>query len=439
MSIPRPIEQQIFPDVLQAHSLMPTGLNLADPQVFNRFLREEALISRGLVVVDSDLNNNKIFHKAAEHDEGLFWAAIRNGFIRRAARKDDAENLLTQREIAEGLKRSAPQRFEQIPVDYLAKLDVALASAEAVSPPLIWTPKDVYASFTGRLSAMLESSAADATRDSAQRDMVVAIRDWVSDQLAEGNRVGSAEIESRFEPPPGSTEFPAWNAVWRLILDAQTGNIPPVFRGDLTVRGLTGASDRMLPGGPEASPEEKAVQAQIYAHDYAERSIDFEVRHTATTLPDFRPNWKRLDELSLEQVEELRDAAEPGERLIKLFEARGSAEAMAATQAALRDATAGYLDRLASAGDLLIRQTLRAQTDAQIVAIVGSLDRAVEYTMVNCLPWPEEGPQVVMCDYTSLVSEIGMERAREFARGEAKLKWVYKRPDYRVIERVARA
>jgi hypothetical protein len=438
MSISRPVEHQVFPDILQTHSQALAGPDLADARVFNRLLREAALMSRGLVIVDSDLNNNKIFHHAAQHDEGLFWPAIRSGFIRRAARMDDAGTLLTQREVAEGLKKSVPWRFDLIPAGYLADLDAALASAEAEAPPLTWTPQGVYQTFSARLLALLTNSAADSSRDSAQRSTIEAICGWVREQLRVGARVGSAEIESRLRPPQDSAGFPAWEAVWPLVLEAQTGNIPLVFGGRLTVAGVPEASDRMLPAGPESGPEEKAVQAQIYAHDYVELGIGLEVRHIPSALPTVRIRWERLDELSLAQVEELREAAEPDELLTSLFRARGSGAAMAATAAALRDATAGYLERLASAGDVLTLEVARAEfSETQIVAVVNSLDRVVEYAMIHSFPWPYDGPQVVLCDFTSLMEEVGMERAREFPRGDIICYWHYKRPDFRVIELAA--
>lgn len=439
MSISRPIEHQMFPGFLQTHSQARVGLDLSDPREFDRFLRKQALFWRGLAVVDSDLNNNAIFHNAAQHDEGLFWSAIRSGFIRRAARTDDAGNLLTQREVAEGLKRSAPRRFDLIPADYLADLDAALASAEAETPPLTWTPQGVYQTFSARLLALLTNSAADPSRDGAQHSTIEAICGWVREQLRIGVRVGSAEIESRLRPPPDSAGFPAWEAVWPLVLEAQTGNIPLVFGGRLTVAGALEASDRMLPAGPESGLEEEAVQARIYAHEYANRGIDLEVRHIPSALPAVRIVWELLDQLSLAQVEELREAAEPDELFTSLFQARGSGAAMAATAADLRDAIAGYLERLASAGDVLTRQAVRAQlNETQLVAIMGSLDGAVEYSMIHNFPWPGGGPEVVGCDFTSLMDEVGKERAREFLVGDIALTVHYKRTrDFRVLELAA--
>jgi hypothetical protein len=436
MNVPRPIEHQVFPDALQAHSLMPTGIDLKNPDQFDSFLREEALISRGLVVVDSDLNNNEIFHRAADYDEGLFWPAIRSGFIRRATRTDGAENRFTQRKIAEGLKKSAPQRFERLPAGYLAKLDAALASAEAATEPLLWTPEAVYETFTGRLLDTLAITAADETRGSAQRDLIVAVRDWVVDELDKGNRVGSAEIESRFQPPSDNAEFSNWNAVWQLVLAAQTGNIPKVFGGLLKVKGVAAASDRLMPAGPEASAEEQAVQAKIYARDYTD--IDFEVRRIVSPLPAVRLNKARLNQLSLEQVEELREAADPGEFFSNHFAALGSAQALAATAEGLREAGAGYLDRLASAGDMLTRQKIQAEFEeaTELIARVGPLNRIVEHAMAHYERWVLGAPQLVVSDFTSLFSVLDLEIARDFAQGEVEFTFVYKRPEYRVAQRL---
>jgi len=436
MSLSRPVEHLAFPSFLQNHTPVRPGMELADPRVFNRFLREAALVSRGLVVADSDLNNNVVFHNAAQHDEGLFWSAIRSGFIRRAARSDDAGNVLAQREVAEGLKKSSRWRFDLIPASYPADLDAAIANAETEVPPLTWTPQGVNHMFSARLLALLRIAAADPSRDSAQRGTIAAISGWVSEQLNAGARFGAADIESRLRPPPDSAEYPAWKALWPLVLEAQTGNIPLVFGGRLSVTGVPEASDRMLPAGPESSLEERAVQAHIYAGDYSARGIALEVRRIPSGLPDLRPRLERLDQLSLERVEELREAAEPDEVLTALFHARGSSAAMAATADALRDAFAGFLVRLASAGDVLTRRAVRAELcETQIVAIVNSLDRVVEYAMMHSFPSLFRGPQVVGCDFTSLIDEVGIQRARELLGGDIAFYWYYKRPDdFRVIE-----
>ena len=273
MSVSRPLEHVMFPGFLQNHSVVRPGLDLADPVLFDRFLRFNALFSRGLVVADSDLNNNSVFHNAALRADGLFWAAVRSGFIRRAAREDEAGNLLTQREVAEGLKRSSRWRFDLIPPGYPADLDAAIARAEAEAPPLTWTLKGVNRMFGAKLLALLKSAAGETSRDSAQRGLIEAIAGWVGEQLKAGAPFGAADIETQLRPRAGSADTPAWGAVWPLVLEAHTGNIPLVFDGRLEVASLPEASDRMLPAGPESSPEESAVQAQIYAGDYAARGI----------------------------------------------------------------------------------------------------------------------------------------------------------------------
>jgi len=447
MTATRSIEDLVFPSFLQNHTPVRPGLDLAQPALFDRFLRFNALFSRGLVVADSDLNNNAVFHNAAQREDGLFWPALRAGYLRRAAREDEAGNRLSQREVAEGLSKSSRWRFGLIPDGYPADLDAAVARAEQDAPPLAWTLSQVNRTFGSKILALLRSARADSSRDGSQLRIIDQIVSWVSEQLSTQAPFGAADVESRLRPREGSQDRRAWDAVWPIVLEAHAGNIPLVFGGRLEVLGVPEASDRMLPAGPESGPEESAVQAQIYAGGYAERGIELEVRRVPSQLPWFGVNIERLDELSLEQVEELREAAAPEEFLATRFRANGSGEAMAANADALRDAIAAYLDRLATAGIVLTKEAERAtlrselggspdtpRTETQIVAVVNLPDRVVEYAMMHSFPLPDVGPQVVGCDFTWLVDQVGRDKAREFFGGDVAMFWCYKRPDFRVIE-----
>ncbi len=422
MTSARPVEHLVFPSFLQNHSLMRRGLDLADPQIFDRFLRYNGLFSRGLVVADSDLNNNSVFHHAAQRRDGLFWSAVKTGHLRRAAREDDRGNLLTQREVSESLRKSSRWRFDLIPDGYPADLDAAIAQAEEDNPPLIWTLQRVNRAFGSKLLALLKGAEADRTRDAVQLRLINAIESWVSEQRSTATPFGAADIESQLRPRLDSAEREAWDAVWPLVLEAHTGNIPVVFDGRLAVTGLPEASDRMLPAGPESGPEESEIAARLYAGAQEAGGVDLEVRHLDSQLPSYNISMERLDELSLEQVEELREAAAPEGFLDGRFRAAGSGEAMAAGMDALREAFAAFLQRLATEGVVLTAQAqrtvLRSQlwgphdtdgVETQIVATRSSPERAVEYAMMHSFPLPGVGPQVLGCDFTWLVDRVGRE------------------------------
>jgi hypothetical protein len=450
MTYARPVEHLVFPTFLQNHSLLRPGLDLADPRVFDRFLRFQALFSRGLVVADSDLNNNLTFHNAAQGGDGLFWTAIRTGFLRRAARADEHGNLLSQRKVSEGLMQSSRWRFDLIPVGYPAELDAALAQAEDGDPPLVWTLQRVNRVFGEKLLALLKGAARDPGRDGGQLRFIDLIADWVSERLSAGASFGAADIETALSPGRDSGHRPAWDAVWPVVLQAHTGNIPLVFGGSLPVIGLPEANDRLLPAGPEAGPEESEIKARLYAGGATEQDVRLEVRRIDSELPGLNVSMARLDELRLEDVEELREAAAPQALLDECFHAAGSGEAMAARMDALRDETIAYLERLASAGVVLTaekqRAVLRSElwkpagtpgAETQIVASAQFADRLVEYAMLHSIPYPGAGPQVLGCDFSWLVDLLGEEQAREFYGGDISLYWFYKRPDFRVVELLA--
>jgi hypothetical protein len=446
MTYDRPVEHLAFPSFLQNHSLMRRGLDLADPRTFDRFLRYNALFSRGLVIADSDLNNNVIFHNSAQCKDGLFWPAVKTGFLRRAARADDKGNLLTQGQVSDGLRRSSRWRFDLIPEGYPADLDAAIARAEEENSPLIWTLQRVSKVFGSKLLALLKGAQADSTRNAAQLRLIDMLASWVREHQSTDTLFGAADIESQLRPRLDSAETTAWDAVWPIVLEAHTGNIPLIFDGRLAVTGLPEASDRMLPAGPESGPEESAIEAQLYAGD-EEQGVHLEVRQVDSQLPSFNISTERLDELSLEQVEELREAAMPEAFLDGRFRAAGSGEAMAARMDSLRDDAVAFLERLAAEGVALTteaqRRALRSDlwgppgiggTEMQIVAVADAPERIVEYAMMHSFPWPGGGPQVLGCDFTWLVDRVGRARARAFFGGDIALFWSYKRPDFRVVE-----
>jgi hypothetical protein len=448
MILSRPLQHVTFPSFLQNHSVKRPGLDLEDPDIFERFLRFSALFSRGLVVADSDLNNNTVFHYAAQRHDGLFWHALRSGFVRRAAREDTTGFRLAQADVAEGLRRSNPGRYSLIPDGYPTALDQAVAQAERDLPPPIWTLHDVNEAFGSKLLALLRTAEADRSRNSAQRAIIEGMSDWVRERRRTHTGFGAADIEQQLMPRDSSVEYLAWQAVWPTVLQAHTGNIPLVFQGNLAVTGLPEANDRMLPAGPESGPEESAIEAQLYAGgDDSRRQVELEVRYIRREFPILDVSVERLDTLSLEQIEELRETAQPDDFLDARFGSAGSGEKMKMGLDALREANVAYLDRLAGAGILLTEEAQRSalrserwgvpeinEAETQVVAV--QHEALVEYTMMHSFPLLGAGPQVLGCDFTSLIDLIGPEQAKNFYGGGARFFWAYKRPDFRVIQRM---
>lgn len=448
MIFSRPLEHAIFPSFLQNHSVMRPGLDLEDPDAFERLLRFNALFSRGLVIADSDLNNNAVFHHAAQRRDGLFWHAVRTGFIRRAAREDASGCQLTQTDVADGLRRSNPARYSQIPEGYPLALDKAIAQAEQALPPPVWTLPDVNHAFGNKLLALLKTAEDDRSRDIAQLGIIVKISDWVREQRRAGTAFGAADIEQQLMPPRDSSEHLSWEAVWPTVLQAHTGNIPMVFRGNLAVTGFPEADDRMLPAGPESGPEESEIEAQLYAGGGdTENPVELEVRHIRGEHPLFDLSYERLDALSLEQIEELRETAQPDDYFDVRFSSAGSGEKMMAQLDVLREANVVYLDRLASAGILLTTEAQHSAISSDVwgapeanaietQVVARQREAVVEYAMMHSFPMPGAGPQVLACDFTSLIKLIGPKRAQDFFGAGAVFFWAYKRPDYRAVQRI---
>lgn len=444
----RPLRHLVFPSFLQNHSLLRPDLDLADPQVFSRFVRYLALFFRGFAVTDSDLNNNAVFHNAAEHDDGIFWTAVRSGFLRRAARGDEQGNLLSQREVAEGLRRSSPERFGRIPPQHPVDLDRAFAQVEQRGDaPLVWTLRHVNQIFGNKLLGLLSTQVSDESRTHAEVQVIERMIRWAQDKIDTGIPFGAADVETQVLPSLTLDERDAWDAVWPIVLRAHAGNIPPVFRGQLAITGLPEADDFLQSAGPESGTEEKEIEAEIYGRGSGEWSVSLEFRRlSGEQLPLTTVNYERLEELSLEQIEELREAAAPDLFLDRRFDASGSSEAMAEGHAEYRDAAAEFSENLVRQGVLLTRKaqrrTLRTDLnriygiddEAQLVAVGTSGERVVEYAMVHSFPSPHHrSSHVLACDFTQLAAKVDTQEARDFLASQARFYWYYKRPDYRIV------
>jgi hypothetical protein len=156
---------------LAAHS----GRKAKTLQSFERHLKRTALFYEGVIVPDSDLNNNVRFQAATQNDEPghTFVAeAIQSGFIVRAARKAPSGGPISQQQVYETLLSNNRRRAKQIPGDHAARLDEIFARSG--QPSVMWDALTVASVFRARLLHVLQNlgsvlRGSPAEIDSARR------------------------------------------------------------------------------------------------------------------------------------------------------------------------------------------------------------------------------------------------------------------------------
>lgn len=328
-------------------------------------LKVSALLGRGLVISDSDLNNNTVFHGLANR-ESTFRTAVEIGFIRRAARFGPS-GPATQAEVGESLAKSNPRRFSEIPDDHISSLDAALASAESRSDtaPLLWTFDQLGTLFTYRLLKLLDDEAAVASRGSPVRTLLHRMSDWIRGRLADRLPVTAAGIEQAIKPSsPTDAEAADWDAaVWPLVLTAYTGNVPTAL--ELTLSESSDEPMRFLPSGPTSPDDELTTELALYGLPAADALAVFDVERYETHLPELLSridfDYARLSEMDLRDVIELRERSAPEMFFGVRHTSLGSAAQLETQLPAFLAAGEAYVERLMNNGRVL---TERATRDA---------------------------------------------------------------------------
>ncbi|GIF20239.1 hypothetical protein BJ973_001854 [Actinoplanes tereljensis] len=450
-----------YPTFLQTHVKARPGLKLGDPGTFEQYIKRSALYWRGMVVPDSDLNNNELFHQLAEDSESVFWEALRSGFLRRAPRRDGRGNMLSQTEVAENLKRSSRERYEKIPAEYLRRLSAELDRTAADDAGLGWQVTDVTKIFGQHLLALLRDPQSRVKRSAPELHLIDRFEQWADDRVKAEVYFGAADLETELK---GTAAPEVWGKVWPIALEAHAGNIPLAYRGNLPTLGLTEGSDRLIPAGPESTGVESQLETMGYVGGGA--GIGFEIRMPVDPIgARFDINYPRLMELSLAEITELREASEPTTFMETRFTAAGSARNYAERARELNELTLAYEEKLMRTGVLLteratrdaIRNDLTAQRMAQYlgagrvdlgVSTSGSVelhvkgwigDREVDLIAAATNPCTERGLRTVLFDLNLLHHILGPEGVAllNLDTDDDQFEWEMKRPDYRLLESLA--
>jgi hypothetical protein len=438
----------LFPTSLQTHGNGVFPTRLADGFHLARFLKVAALCCRGLVIADSDLNNNPIFYRLTAGDTVL-RDALGSGLIRRAVRQVQGGRA-SQRAVGEALKTSNPARFSKIPTGHLDQLDAIFAQQEGTFAPFEWTLAQLGNVFTDKLKQRLIDEERTLLVPEG-RALIAAMVAWIDERVERGEGVAAARLEAELGPagrnPPDED---AWNAVWPLVLETYNGNVPLVMNGSLTEAYNPRRNDLLSPAGANSNPEEIANAVRHYVADFPTDAIQpsppihLPLRdHVSSTT--FVLNERRLDEMTLRQIIELRDRCEPDGYFRLRFAAIGSSHELAEHTHALTDAAETYAQRLASAGIIMTgeesdlgrlteqaRALLEGGRNSQYFIADADLgDAARKLAVLVSDANPVGGVCVVHCDLT-LLRRLGIQMVlREQRRYPI---FAFKRPDYRVIQ-----
>ena len=456
MSLPQSPKHVVFPVAIQTH--LPGGAAPAENphEEFELSLKVAAMLSRGVVISDSDLNNNPVLHGQLT-ESSAFKSAIEIGFVRRAVRAADGGGPTSQAKVAEALLGSSPERFARIPPGHVAALDIALTAAEEAGfPPLLWTFGDLGDLFarrlvtlmdTGRLACLDAHGRAQVNRR-VEHTLFARGLEWVVERSRSGKPIAAAAFENDLRPAgPTPEEQAAWQVVFDRVLEAYNGNIPTALRLSLADRVV--APVPFLPAGPESVDEETTTELALYEMDSEQARSTFKVVQRTVPIPDVLQDIifdsDRLRDIDIRDIVAAREQAAPDAFFDIRHRSLGSGALLEESLPKFFERAAEYVERFAAVGKRMtmaatsraVREKLRQRDGIQTYHLTSrDEDFLVEQMMCFISNKPWIGSQVAVCDL-----EILRRYRPDFDRIAGHLvdrsSLCVQRPDYRIIERVS--
>ncbi|MGH3614263.1 MAG: hypothetical protein ACRDRK_17070 [Pseudonocardia sp.] len=359
----------VFPTNIQAHGMQGIVRDVDRRTQFELSLKVAAILTRGVVISDSDLNDNGLLYGQMEQG-ATFRKAIEAGFVRRAARVAPDGSPVSQAAVREQLTRSNPERAANVPVEHVAALDVAFGRVEesGVNPPLTWTLERLSSLYSERLREILDIGR-KSSPNAATRSLYNRVYNYVESELSAGRTIRAAAIEATMQRAMTDAERPAWPRVFDDALVAYDGNIPIAL--ELTLTDLVSKPIPFLPSGPESGDAELARELQVYA-DVADGSSNrFRIERSALPTPEplgrLEIDYERLAQVDIQDLIQVREEARPDAFFDSRHRSLGSSDLLALELPALFEKAVEYVERFHATGhrrgpaDLrhLIRNRLR--------------------------------------------------------------------------------
>jgi hypothetical protein len=446
-TLPDTLRHVVFPTTIQTH--LP-GRRESDGdrrEEFELSLKIAAILSRGVVISDSDLNNNPVMHGQLEPGS-TFRTALEIGFVRRAVRAVDGIPA-SQAQVAEALAAASRERFERIPQGHVGALDQALARAETSgAPPILWTFPQLGELFARRLVKLLDDGRRITRGNEPLHSMFAQGVDWVRACRRSGTPVAAAAFEHDLRPPEATrAEAAAWGQVFDRVLEAYSGNIPTAL--NLSLADPVAAPVPFLPSGPESAGMDAAAELALYEMLPEEARGTFSVDQRTIPVPDVLEDIEfdldRLRGVDIRDIVDARDQAEPDAFFDIRHRSLGSGALLEALLPEFLERASDYVQRFAAIGrDLTksatsagLRKALNAPRGIQTYHLTRREENfLVEQMMcfVSSKPWIAS--QAAVCDL-----EIVRRYRPDFDRIAGHLidrsSLCIQRPDYRLIRRIS--
>jgi hypothetical protein len=447
VGLPDTPKHVVFPTTIQTH-LPGRPESGGDPaEEFNLSLKVAAILSRGVVISDSDLNNNPTLHGQLQ-PECTFRTAIEIGFVRRAVRMIDG-GPASQAQVAETLAKSSRERFEKIPAGHVAALDEALVRAETTGVfPLLWTSKELGDLFVRRLLKLLDDGRRTTRHIEPLHSMFARGVDWAKACHRLGIPATAAAFERDLRPADATdAQKVAWKHVFDRVLEAYNGNIPTAL--DLSLADPVDAPVPFLPAGPESAGEDAAAELALYEMPLEEAYASFRVDQRTIQAPDVLEQIEfdldRLREIDIRDIVDARERAAPDPFFDIRHRSLGSGALLEQSLPEFLERAAEYVERFAAVGRGMTKSATSAALRTALTGPVGiqtyhlsprEEDFLVEQMMcfVSTKPWIAS--QVAVCDL-----EILRRYRPDFDRIAGHLvdrsSLCIQRPDYRIIRKIS--
>ena len=440
----------VFPTDIQTHALQKP-LAAGDPKSeFELSLKVAAILTRGVIISDSDLNNNTLLHGLVEPGT-TFHTALEAGFVRRAVRMVDG-GPASQAQVAEHLRINSLERFRNIPDGHVAALDAALDAAErSDGAPLTWTFPKLGQIFAHRLLKILDDERQNTRGQEPIHSLLSRTVDWIRAERASGRQINAAALEHKLRPEDAdAASAAAWDRVFSLVLASYNGNIPAAL--NLSLADSVASPLRFLPSGPESMGNELSTELALYNSPIDEGALKFRIERREIPIPDILEHLTfDLDKLAAIDIRELigmREESSPDAFFDVRHQTLGSSVLLESLLPTLLERAAEFVERFVKVSHVLTgtatASAIRARLDDSL-AREGRMhaffltsddkDFLVEQLMCFISNSSVVPAQVAMCDLT--VMRAYRPDFDQLAPGLVdRPVLAVSRPDYRVIQTI---
>jgi hypothetical protein len=411
------------------------------------------LFYRGIVISDSDMNNNPLFSLLTmDKNKEVLQNAFEVGVLRRAARiNQDSGVAIDQQALFESFKKNSPERASSIPDKHPQKLDKFLEPIENEYKPFVWKVEQLAEVFGRRLEA--ELGLADFSRE--ENILAGKIIEYVNELEGDYSRLRAAKIELEILPQWRRSEHQ--RCVWEQVLQAYNGNLPYAFDGRLIIGDPVEGDKSAIPGGPESNNDEKELAVDYYAaliSNKTEKLFVLGEEQLTTSGVQWYLDTKKLRNLSIDQIVELRENAYPDEYFNLRHNVLGSPSSLEKNSNNLYEAKNAFWESLSDAGIALNRSSEKIGRDkAYRISIEGRRDdfnNGLLYEIFKIImeAIPCVGIVVSFLDAYSIgnkykdLYQAKRGKGQFFEKVSAEADSIYnislKRPDYHVVDRLHR-